>query len=196
MLTLLLVVVFSLVGAPAAYACDCDPLTFEEAIEAADLIADVTVQQEVGRSDDGWGVTYEVAVNTVWKGEQTRTVRFTTAEDIPACGLGRLHAGDSLLIWASGADGEYSSTWCALPMDGTTDDRERLTDELGEPADLTDEPVTTTAPSEPPAVSGSGVSTSMVLVLAVIGIVTLGLLSLAVAVTVVVLVLRRRPPGG
>lgn len=126
-------------GVPAAHACDCMGYDFEEAVEAADLIADVTIEDEI--SDDSGEVTYFAVVETVWKGEESRTIEFTTHEQTASCGLGRIEAGTSLLVWASGADGSYSSTWCALPMDGGPEDRERLTGMLGEPADLTGRPV-------------------------------------------------------
>lgn len=134
-----------LVGAPSAYACDCMELTFEEAAANADLIADITIESEI--EDVEGEVTYFAVVDTVWKGEESRTIEFTTHEWVASCGLGRIEAGTSLLVWASGEDGSYSSTWCALPSDGGPDSPERLTELLGAPADLTDQPVP--APGEP-----------------------------------------------
>jgi hypothetical protein len=173
---------FSLVSAPAAHACSCTALTFEQAADAADLIADVSVGSALGQ--DGSDVTYSAVVDTVWKGEESRTITLRTAEETTACGLGRIAAGTRLLVWATGADGAYSSTWCALPADGGPDDRERLTELLGEPADLTDQPV-------PAAAGGVELPPTWVLVggAAVAGTILLNTTALVVAA---VLVLRRR----
>lgn len=137
------VMLFCLVGVPYARACDCMPLSFEEAVEQADMIAEITIVGESGRDSDEWGITYVAAVERVWKGEESREIRFTTAEAIPSCGLGRLPEGKTLLVWASGADGRYSSTWCDIPAETEDDVRAQLTRELGEPADLSDQPVPT-----------------------------------------------------
>lgn len=129
----------SLVAAPAAHACSCMDYDLDEAIEAADLIADVTVEHEI--VDIAGDVTYYAVVDTVWKGEETRTIRLRTSSAITACGLGRIEPGTPLLLWGSGGDGSYSTTWCALPRDAPEDLRGALTDRLGEPADLSDQPV-------------------------------------------------------
>jgi hypothetical protein len=147
LLTVLAGLLLALVGAPAAHACSCVGYDCGEAVEAAELIADVTVERAVG--DDEGEVTYLVAVDAVWKGEETRTILLRTHEQTAACGLGRIPDGERLLLWGSGADGEYSTTWCALPMDGGPDDRERLTAQLGEPADLTAQPVVVPEGAEP-----------------------------------------------
>lgn len=133
-------IVLMLAGAPSAYACSCFGYTFEEAVEAADLIADVTVHHDVGTDADGRTV-YVVVVDRVWKGEESRAVRLSTHAQTTACGLGTIEDGTELQIWASGSDGEYSTTWCAMPTDATGDDGPRLTERLGEPADLTDQPI-------------------------------------------------------
>ena len=129
----------ALAGSPAAHACTCTSYTFEEAVEAADLIADVTVEHSL--VEVAGEVTYYAVVDTVWKGEQSRTIRLRTNGYTTACGLGRIPVGESLLLWGSGADGEYDTTWCALPMKAGPDVQERLTEQLGAPADLTDQPV-------------------------------------------------------
>lgn len=129
----------ALAGAPAAHACSCVGHTFEEAVESADLIADVTVKHSL--VEVAGDVTYYAVVDTVWKGEESRTIRLRTQEQGTACGLGRIPDGEKLLLWGSGADGEYSTTWCALPRNAGPDVRERLTGQLGEPADLTEQPV-------------------------------------------------------
>ncbi|MGP9537268.1 hypothetical protein ACT3SP_04615 [Brachybacterium sp. AOP43-C2-M15] len=140
LLTLLVgLLVLVLASAPAAHACSCGETDFEEAAESADLIADLRIEHAI--SEEAGDVTYRAVVDTVWKGEESRTLRFTTSEEVTACGLGRIPDGTELLVWAFGGDGSYSTTWCALPVDGGPDDRERLTELLGEPADLTDQPV-------------------------------------------------------
>jgi hypothetical protein len=136
-LFLALAMIPALASTPA-YACDCVGYDFDEAIAQADLIADVTVRE---RLSGGSGlVTYDVVVHTVWKGEQSRQITFVTDSEITACGLGRIPRNTDLLVWALGADGHYGASWCGIPMDGDpATDRERLTEKLGEPADLTDQ---------------------------------------------------------
>jgi len=181
-------VLLVLVGAPSAYACDCMGYDFEEAVQAADLIADVTIEAEI--SDDEGDVTYFAVVETVWKGEESRTIEFRTHEQTTACGLGRIEAGTSLLVWASGSDGAYSSTWCALPMDGGPDDQERLTELLGEPADLTDKPVPEAGePGGPPEQS---VPTGVIVAAAVAGLGLVGVVVLAGAILIAWQVGKRR----
>ena len=190
-----------LVAAPFAHACDCMPLSFEEAADDADLVAEITIQHEI--SDDSGDITYRAVVETVWKGEESRTIRFTTHSVTASCGLGRLEDDTQLTVWASGADGEYSTTWCALPEDGGEDDEERLTALLGEPADLSDQPVPDPGPDEGPTTEkpddggpafgdrGDRVDTGLVIgaVAALLGGL---LLALAVVATAAVLMLRRR----
>lgn len=188
MLAGLLVLV--LVGAPSAYACDCMELSFEEAAEHADLIADITVEHEI--EDDAGEVTYFAVVDTVWKGEESRTIEFTTHEQTASCGLGRIPEATSLLVWASGEDGSYSSTWCALPSDGGDDDRERLTELLGEPADLTDQPVP--APGEPGGPPEQSLPAWAILTLAA-GALGIGVLAVRVVALAIALVLIRRRRG-
>ena len=177
-----------LMGAPAAYACRCAGYNFEEAAESADLLADITIQHEiVGHDGD---ITYLAVVDTVWKGEESRTIEFTTQEQTTACGLGRLPEGTSLLVWARGESGSYSSSWCALPKDGGEDDRERLTELLGEPADLTDQPIP--EPERPPLAERGWVIASL-------SVAALGVWVLVARMTVLTVVLvqdnrrQRRP---
>lgn len=142
LLTLLVsTLLFSLVGAPFAHACSCVGLTFDEATEEMDLIAEITILKRIGESEDGWRITYSAAVERVWKGEQSRQITLTTAEDTAACGLGPLPVGETLLVWAYGEAGDYATTWCNIPMDAEDDVRSQLTEALGEPADLTDQPL-------------------------------------------------------
>ncbi|WP_345076049.1 hypothetical protein [Brachybacterium paraconglomeratum] len=172
-----------LVGAPSAYACDCMELTFEEAAANADLIADITIESEI--EDVEGEVTYFAVVDTVWKGEESRTIEFTTHEWVASCGLGRIEAGTSLLVWASGEDGSYSSTWCALPADGGPDDPERLTELLGDPADLTDQPIP--QPGEP---GGPPEQSRPAWVIISVAAVALGIWGLLVPTVAIVLVSR------
>ena len=129
----------SLLAAPSAHACSCYPYSFEEAAGGADLIADITILD--GSEDRDGMVTYSAVVDTVWKGEESRTIRFRSHAQAATCGLGPLEDGTSLLVWAYGEDGEYASSWCTQPTDRGPDDRDRLTELLGEPTDLTDQPV-------------------------------------------------------
>lgn len=183
-------VLMVLVGAPSAYACSCMGYDFEEAIENADLIAEITVEQELSEVDGD--VTYFAVVNTVWKGEESRTIEFTTHEQTTACGLGRIPDGTSLLVWATGENGSYSSTWCGLPMDGGSDDRERLTEMLGAPADLTDQPVPEQGEPGGPPEQGTPLWVIVSVAGAALGI---GVLVVRVVALVIALVLVRRRRG-
>ena len=182
------VLMFSLVGAPYARACDCKVLSFEEAVEHADLIAEITIRAGEGTDQSTEPVVYRAAVERVWKGEETREIQFSTSAHVASCGLGAIPIGEALLVWASGSDGSYSSTWCALPSDAEDDVRAQLTREIGEPADLTDIPL---EPIEKPM---SPVAT--------VGLVLGGLAALGIALTllaatvVVTVVLLRRSRGG
>lgn len=180
-LTLGCLLALTMVSAPSAYACSCVGYDFEEAAEAADLIADVTVGPEI--ANDQGDATYFTVVDTVWKGEESRSIELRTHEQTTACGLGPIEDGTSLLVWAYGGAGQYSTTWCALPMDGGPDTREQLTELLGEPADLTGEP----APEAP-----STFPTTLVVIIVGTVVVALAIGSLILVALAVLLVLRLR----
>lgn len=99
--------------ASPAYACSCMPMTLDESIENADLIAEVTVHQQIGMDD--YREIYEVEVREIWKGEQTGRIQLATSSQTTACGLGAIPRGTEMRLWASGENGRYSATWCALP---------------------------------------------------------------------------------
>lgn len=182
------VLMFSLVGAPYARACDCKVLSFEEAVEQADLIAEITIRSGEGTDQSTEPVVYRAAVERVWKGEETREIQFSTSAHVASCGLGAIPIGETLLVWASGSDGSYSSTWCALPSDAEDDVRAQLTREIGEPADLTDIPL---EPIEEP------MSPVVTVGLVLGGLAALGIgLTVLAAIVVVTVVLLRRPRGG
>ena len=182
------VLMFSLVGAPYARACDCNVLSFEEAVEQADLIAEITIRSGEGTDQSTEPVVYRAAVERVWKGEETREIQFSTSAHVASCGLGAIPIGETLLAWASGSDGSYSSTWCALPSDAEDDVRAQLTREVGEPADLTDIPL---EPIEKPMSPVATVG------LVIGGLAALGIaLTLLAAIVVVTVVLLRRSRGG
>lgn len=182
------VLMFSLVGAPYARACDCKVLSFEEAVEQADLIAEITIRSGEGTDQSTEPVVYRAAVERVWKGEETREIQFSTSAHVASCGLGAIPIGETLLVWASGSDGSYSSTWCALPSDAEDDVRAQLTREIGEPADLTDIPL---EPIEEP------MSPVVTVGLVLGGLAALGIgLTVLAAIVVVTVVLLRRSRGG
>lgn len=182
------VLMFSLVGAPYARACDCKVLSFEEAVEQADLIAEITIRAGEGTDQSTEPVVYRAAVERVWKGEETREIQFSTSAHVASCGLGAIPIGETLLVWASGSDGSYSSTWCALPSDAEDDVRAQLTREIGEPANLTDIPL---EPIEEP------MSPVVTVGLVLGGLAALGIgLTVLAAIVVVTVVLLRRPRGG
>lgn len=182
------VLMFSLVGAPYARACDCKVLSFEEAVEQADLIAEITIRAGEGTDQSTEPVVYRAAVERVWKGEETREIQFSTSAHVASCGLGAIPIGETLLVWASGSDGSYSSTWCALPSDAEDDVRAQLTREIGEPANLTDIPL---EPIEEP------MSPVVTVGLVLGGLAALGIgLTVLAAIVVVTVVLLRRSRGG
>lgn len=182
------VLTFSLVDAPYARACDCKVLSFEEAVEQADLIAEITIRAGEGTDQSTEPVVYRAAVERVWKGEETREIQFSTSAHVASCGLGAIPIGETLLVWASGSDGSYSSTWCALPSDAEDDVRAQLTREIGEPADLTDIPL---EPIEEP------MSPVVTVGLVLGGLAALGIgLTVLAAIVVVTVVLLRRSRGG
>lgn len=182
------VLMFSLVGAPYARACDCKVLSFEEAVEQADLIAEITIRAGEGTDQSTEPVVYRAAVERVWKGEETREIQFSTSAHVASCGLGAIPIGATLLVWASGSDGSYSSTWCALPSDAEDDVCAQLTREIGEPADLTDIPLEPIEEPMSPVVTAG-------LVLGGLAALGIGLTVLA-AIVVVTVVLLRRSRGG
>lgn len=176
---------FAVAGAPYAHACDCMPLSFDEAAEQADLIAEITIVSEDGAQDHR--ITYVAAVERVWKGEESREIRFTTSEAIASCGLGRIPVGDTLLVWANGSGGEYSSTWCGLPSETEDDVPAQLTRELGEPADLTD---------QPPPEAEQGIRVPLLILGGLVVLGTVGGLLIAAIIVAVVLLRSRRSTTG
>lgn len=175
------------VPAPCAHACSCVEFTVDEAIDHADLIAQVTV---IKRESGGEETTYQVAVDTQWKGPDERVITLSTSEDITACGLGRLKPGSSLLLWATGSGTDFSADWCSIPYDMPDDIEGTLTQKLGEPLDLTDQPTPT--PEDPESPSDSPFPIPDVALIVLIGIVVLGVLMVGAAVVVVAIVVATR----
>lgn len=172
----------------AAQACSCKPLTFDEAVESADLIAEVRVER-VEDEDGGGPTTYSVLVDRIWKGEASRRILFATSEETTACGLGRLEVGETFITWAhetsehEETDADYSAAWCSLPMDGGGE--AELTAALGEPRDLTDQ--------EAPPLPWKAPGPIVVAIAVGAGATALGIAAIAV---VGVLVLRRQRRTG
>lgn len=130
-----------IVSSAPAHACSCVGYDFQEAIDAADLVAEVTFREPVSR--ESTRVSYDVVVHQVWKGEASRQITIATDEYPTACGLGVIERNTTILVWAVGSDGRYSTSWCAIPVDGDpATNRDRLTANLGEPIDLSARPVT------------------------------------------------------
>ncbi len=129
-----------IVTAPPAHACSCFPPSFADAVQYTDLIALATFRERLTPLPGE--VTYDVVLDKIWRGEERRQIKFTTADEITACGLGRIESGFSAVIWATGEKGEYTMSWCDIPMGASgADVEQRLTWVLGEPTDLTREPV-------------------------------------------------------
>ena len=126
------------VTAQPASARICGDLTLEEAAERADLVADATVRERIIRPSHY--LVYDVVVHTIWKGEQRRQIVLTTTP-ISTCGLGRLSG--EMRLYAVDADGEYAMSSCSRPWNegDPATHPVRLSELLGEPADLTGEPV-------------------------------------------------------
>ena len=107
LLALLLALPLALVGVLAASApasaCSCQPMTFKQQVNRADL---VFVGDVAAATPSGNDVTYDVVAARVFKGElQSAAVQVTTAGDPAACGLGPLEEGQ---------------TWLLLTLGGTT----------------------------------------------------------------------------
>lgn len=175
------------VPAPCAHACSCVELTVDEAIDHADLIAQVTV---INRKLSFKETTYQVAVDTQWKGPDERVITLSTSEDITACGLGRLKPGSSLLLWATGSGTDFSAGWCSIPYDMPDDIEGTLTQKLGEPLDLTDQPTPT--PEDPESPSDSPFPIPDVALIVLIGIGVLGVLMVGAAVVVIAILVATR----
>lgn len=155
-MTVMAAVALQMYHAPAASACSCVGYTFEEAVETSDLIAEIEVARIL--DNDHGDISYRVAVERVWKGEHTNNVIMRTHEQTPACGLGRARVGDSWILWATGGEGSYGASWCHLPMDVSSAEMPgRLTDYLGEPAQLEPYEDLRDSPTTPLALGAVGV---------------------------------------
>lgn len=168
--------------APCSWACSCIPRTFDEAVAGSDLIATATVLS-AEKQFDGDAI-YELRLVQVWKGEHSSTVRLGTNTQTAACGLGVLEEGETLTLWASGADGEYGMSWCDYPTDAEDDTHAQLTRELGEPH----------APPAPPEDDSLLADVPVIVVFAAgMGALLVGGLALIVLIAVVMLRRSRSP---
>lgn len=136
---------------PVAHACSCIPLTIEEAIDNADLIAEIRITDAEFPEEFGAGY-YDAEVLRVWKGQPGNPIDFETQTQIPACGLGRIEVSTTLITWAHGSGDSYSASWCSLPQESTEEAIQIVEDKLGPPS-TPNRP--TQAPSDPPDPTGS-----------------------------------------
>lgn len=88
-----------LVGSPA-HACSCVQMSTQEQAEAFDqvfvgTVSDRTLDQEAGR------ITYNVAVEAVYKGDAEPQQPVQTAWTSAACGIERLPEGEPVIFFAS-----------------------------------------------------------------------------------------------
>ena len=133
--------------APVASACSCAVLTPEESVASVELVARVKVIGASHAADGAIG-TYRAQMIDVWKGEPEPFVDFQSELQDATCGLGELHEGDEMLLYASrDATGTYSAGLCSIPhFDAQTDAAGALTAILGEPTPVPT-PSATAAPT-------------------------------------------------
>ncbi|QIK72353.1 hypothetical protein G7070_08805 [Propioniciclava coleopterorum] len=117
--------------APPAHACSCRPLTTSELMDAADLIADVTVLEVAYQGPGRTQARHVLGVERVWKGEHLPEVTMDANVEGPACGLGRREVGSTFTLWGYGGAGHYGANWCFLPAQPVED--QDLRDRFGDP---------------------------------------------------------------
>lgn len=138
-------------GAPQASACSCVAMTTAERAENAELVAVGTVTKssvpvgEVVYGSDP--ITLTIEVESLWKGEASRTVEVQTPGSSASCGLDGLAPGTRIILFARHSDlmGAPLEGWGSLLCDGTgTFDQataDELTSALGAPKAPLPEPL-------------------------------------------------------
>lgn len=140
LLSMLLACALLVLGGPAApaHACSCQAPSMEEALADAELVAEGTVETIfVSPGDDHTSIW--VKLDRSWKGEpEYRAISFGIEEgDCPALSF---EEGDRLIVWGENWSDSFRWIDCGPPVESLEAQREFLTDELGEPSDLSHVP--------------------------------------------------------
>lgn len=205
LLSILLGCALLVLGGPAApaHACSCQAPSMEEALADAELVAEGTVETIFVSPGDDYTSIW-VTLDHSWKGEpEYRAISFGIEEgDCPALSL---EEGDRLIVWGENWSDSFRWIDCGQPAESLEEQREFLTDELGEPSDLSHVPESFERPTgeippeeddeTPPEVDdpSSPVDTLWdLLPYLVIGAVAVGTTVAGLAVLAVVLVTRAR----
>lgn len=205
LLSILLGCALLVLGGPAApaHACSCQAPSMEEALADAELVAEGTVETIFVSPGDDYTSIW-VTLDRSWKGEpEYRAIVFGIEEgDCPALSL---EEGDRLIVWGENWSDSFRWIGCGPPAESLEEQREFLTDELGEPSDLSHVPESFERPTgeippeeddeTPPEVDdpSSPVDTLWdLLPYLVIGAVAVGTTVAGLAVLAVVLVTRAR----
>ncbi|WP_138774492.1 hypothetical protein [Brachybacterium timonense] len=127
-------------GGPAApaHACSCQAPSMEEALAEAELVAEGTVETIFVSPGDDYTAIW-IKLDRSWKGEpEYRAISFGIEEgDCPALSF---EEGDRLIVWGENWSDSFRWIDCGPPAESLEAQREFLTDELGEPSDLSHVP--------------------------------------------------------
>lgn len=148
---------------PRAAACSCAQYTFEEAVEEVDLIAEVTMVEDLGAI--GTNNHYLFSMQRIWKGEASQFVVVTEFNEETSCGGPRIpEIGEQKRLWGYVADeqGHYRENFCLFIDVPHGDERTRLLNEhFGEAVPVTDaDPVGPSPSPEPTEPSDDGTTSS------------------------------------
>ena len=110
----------------------------QEALAEAELVAEGTVETIFVSPGDDYTSIW-VKLDRSWKGEpEYRAIVFGIEEgDCPALSL---EEGDRLIVWGENWSDSFRWIDCGPPVESLEAQREFLTDELGEPSDLSHVP--------------------------------------------------------
>jgi len=119
-------------GASPAHACSCAPATVPEYAERADVVFVGTITETDGGSKARL-VSYEVAVDRVFKGDVSRETEVVTASQGTACGLPDLPEGKPLFFFATGSTSDSLSVNSCDGTGSALVTAQAVTAALGEP---------------------------------------------------------------
>lgn len=125
-----------LLSATAAFACSCVQMTPAEQAAAADEVFVGTITSVEGGSGmlgGGQRVTYDVAVDEVWKGDVPARVTVTSGTQSTACGLPDLPESEPVVFFAETAADRRTVNSCGGTTLVTPELTEAVTAALGEP---------------------------------------------------------------
>lgn len=147
---------------PRAAACDCFEYTFDEAIDEVDLIAEVTMVEDLGA--DGDRNRYLLSMQRAWKGEPSQFIVFSEFNGVTSCGGPSVpEIGAQWQVWGREGNraGHYSENFCLLVSLPHGDERTELLDaHFGEAVPVTDADPVGPSPSPEPTETGDDGTTS------------------------------------